>query len=78
VLAALVETLVNDGARYPEVSSEIERLYIAAVLRRYRGVQARAAQTLGMHRNSLMRKIAQYNLHGLCRRMMTRPYRRAA
>jgi len=54
--------MVEKGIRYDAMVQDFERCYISRVLERVKGNQSRAARTLGMHRNTLSRKIAEYNL----------------
>jgi hypothetical protein len=54
--------MVEKGIRYDAVVQDFEKCYISRVLERVKGNQSRAARTLGMHRNTLSRKIAEYNL----------------
>ncbi len=61
-LEALVQQMVEKGIRYDAVVQDFEKCYITRVLERVKGNQSRAARTLGMHRNTLSRKIAEYNL----------------
>jgi Fis family transcriptional regulator len=61
-LEALVHQMVEKGLRYDAVVQDFEKCYISRVLERVKGNQSRAARTLGMHRNTLSRKIAEYNL----------------
>jgi hypothetical protein len=67
-LEALVQQMVEKGIRYDAVVQDFEKCYITRVLERGKGNQSRAARTLGMHRNTLSRKIAEYNLTGDFRR----------
>ena len=67
-LEALVQQMVEKGIRYDAVVQDFEKCYIIRVLERVKGNQSRAARTLGMHRNTLSRKIAEYNLTGDFRR----------
>jgi hypothetical protein len=60
--------MVEKGIRYDAIVQDFERCYITRVLERVKGNQSRAARTLGMHRNTLSRKIAEYNLTGDFRR----------
>jgi len=62
-LEALVHQMVEKGLRYDTVVQDFEKCYISRVLERVKGNQSRAARTLGMHRNTLSRKIAEYNLN---------------
>jgi Nif-specific regulatory protein len=44
--------------------AEVERRHIAAVLRAVGGHMGRAAETLGLHRNTLTRKVREFGLDG--------------
>ena len=59
---ALIQQLVEKGIRYDAASADFEKKYIVKVLERSKGNQSRAARLLGMHRNTLSRKIAEYSL----------------
>jgi Fis family transcriptional regulator len=72
-LEALVQQMVEKGIRYDAVVQDFEKCYITRVLERVKGNQSRAARTLGMHRNTLSRKIAEYNLTGDFRRPVNQP-----
>ena len=61
-LDVLIYQLVEKGIRYDVASADFEKKYIVRVLERAKGNQSRAARILGMHRNTLSRKIAEYNL----------------
>jgi hypothetical protein len=67
-LEALIQQMVEKGIRYDAMVQDFEKCYIVRVLERVKGNQSRAARTLGMHRNTLSRKIAEYNLTGDFRR----------
>lgn len=61
-LEALVRLMVERGILFEEAVGEFEKKFIKQVLERAEGNQCRAAQILGIHRNTLSRKIAEYNL----------------
>lgn len=61
-LEALVNQLVERGILYEEAAAEFEKRFIKKVLDTHRGNQSRTAQALGMHRNTLSRKIEIYKL----------------
>jgi DNA-binding protein Fis len=61
-LDVLIHQLVEKGIRYDVASADFEKKYIVRVLERAKGNQSRAARILGMHRNTLSRKISEYNL----------------
>jgi hypothetical protein len=61
-LEALIQQMVEKGVRYDSAVQDFEKGYISRVLQRVKGNQSRAARMLGMHRNTLSRKIGEYNL----------------
>jgi DNA-binding NtrC family response regulator len=61
-LEALVGQMVERGIHFEEAVNEFEKKFIKRVLDRSRGNQSRAARLLGMHRNTLSRKIGLYKL----------------
>jgi len=67
-LEALVNQLVERGILFDEAVGEFERRFIRKVLETHRGNQSRAARTLGIHRNTLSRKIDLYKLDNNSRR----------
>lgn len=61
-LDALVNQLVERGILFDEARGEFEKRFIRKVLDTHRGNQSRAARVLGLHRNTLSRKIELYKL----------------
>ena len=61
-LEHLVDELVSKGVRYDDAQREFEKKFIAHVLSKSDGNLGRAADLLGMHRNTLSRKISEYRL----------------
>ena len=61
-LERLVDELVTKGVRYPDAQREFEKKFISHVLTQSDGNVGRAADLLGMHRNTLSRKISEYRL----------------
>lgn len=61
-LEGLVSQLVDRGILFDEAVGEFEKRFIKRVLDRAKGNQSRAAEVLGMHRNTLSRKIGEYKL----------------
>lgn len=57
-LKALVEEMVDRGIRFEDARREFERHYIDRALARADGNLSRAADLLGIHRNTLTRKLA--------------------
>ena len=58
-LERLIDEMVERGVRFPEASREFERRFIAKVLAESDGNLSKAADALGVHRNTLSRKIAE-------------------
>jgi Fis family transcriptional regulator len=61
-LEHLVNEMVAKGVRYEDAHREFEKKFIAHVLTRSDGNLCKAADLLGMHRNTLSRKITEYRL----------------
>jgi DNA-binding NtrC family response regulator len=61
-LEKLIEEMVEKGVHFDDAVHEFEKRFIARVLGRCDGSLTRAADTLGMHRNTLTRKIDQYKI----------------
>jgi DNA-binding protein Fis len=61
-LESLVGRMVDDGILFPEAVNEFEKKFIKRMLDHTRGNQSRAARALGIHRNTLSRKIGLYKL----------------
>jgi DNA-binding protein Fis len=61
-LEGLVSLMVERGILFDEAVSEFEKRFIKRVLERTNGNQSRAAEMLGIHRNTLSRKISEYKL----------------
>ena len=61
-LEGLVTQMVDRGILFDEAVGEFEKRFIKRVLDRANGNQSRAAHVLGIHRNTLSRKIDEYKL----------------
>lgn len=61
-LEGLVSQMVERGILFDEAIGEFEKKFIKGVLDRVDGNQSRAARVLGIHRNTLSRKITEYKL----------------
>jgi DNA-binding protein Fis len=61
-LENLVGRMVENGILFPEAVNEFEKKFIKRVLDYEDGNQSRAARALGIHRNTLSRKIELYKL----------------
>ena len=67
-LESLVGNLVDRGIRLEEAVTEFEKKFIRRVLEGAKGNQSRAAKLLGIHRNTLSRKLGEYKLDHIRRR----------
>jgi Fis family transcriptional regulator, factor for inversion stimulation protein len=61
-LEALIGQMVDRGILIDEAINEFEKRFIRRALDRSNGNQSRAARLLGIHRNTLSRKIGLYKL----------------
>ena len=61
-LERLIDDLVARGVRYEDAQREFEKRFIAHVLAKADGNLCKAADLLGMHRNTLSRKMSEYRL----------------
>ncbi len=61
-LEGLIDAMVSRGLRYTEAQKEFEKKFIAHVLSKADGNLGKAAHILGMHRNTLSRKMNEYRL----------------
>jgi Fis family transcriptional regulator, factor for inversion stimulation protein len=67
-LESLVGMMVDRGILLEEALTEFEKKFIKRVLEHAKGNQCRAAKVLGIHRNTLSRKISRYHLDSSGRR----------
>ena len=58
----LIAEFVEKGIFFPDAVSEFEKRFIRKVLDMYRGNQSESAKALGIHRNTLGRKMEEYKL----------------
>jgi DNA-binding NtrC family response regulator len=61
---ALIDHLVNGGFFLEEAVEILEKGMIERVLRRTENNQSEAAKILGIHRNTLLRKMVEYAIDG--------------
>ena len=64
MLERVVDQVVGKGLYWTEVSAEFEKLFIIRALKLSNGNIIRAAELMGVHRNTLSKKI---RLHGIKR-----------
>lgn len=58
----LIAELVEGGVFFQDAVSEFEKRFIRKVLDGHRGNQSQSAKALGIHRNTLGRKMDEYKL----------------
>ena len=61
-LDQLIDEMLAKGVHYPDARQAIERRFISRALARSNGNVGRAATLLGIHRNTLSRKMDIYRL----------------
>jgi len=61
-LQRLVDEMIAKGVQFDDAVHEFEKRFIASVLGQCDGSLTKAADALGMHRNTLMRKVGEYKI----------------
>ena len=61
-LEKLVEEMVERGVHFEDAVREFEKRFIARVLGQCSGSLTKTAGALGMHRNTLTRKMGEYKI----------------
>ncbi len=61
-LDSLVIQMHSTGVSYSEAVRQFKRRYILEVLAQHKGNQCKAAEELGMHRNTLSRTLAELEM----------------
>ena len=61
-LEKLVEEMVDRGVQFDDAVHEFERRFIVRVLGQCDGSLTKTACTLGIHRNTLTRKMGEYKI----------------
>jgi DNA-binding NtrC family response regulator len=62
LLERLVGEMVEKGIRYDDAQREFEKRFITRVLQSHDGNLGESAKTLGVHRNTLARKIHELKI----------------
>ena len=62
LLEALVEALVSKGVPYDEARQAFEKRYVERALQEADGSVSGAAEVMGVHRNTVTRKMAEYRI----------------
>lgn len=60
-LAALIDEMLDGQIMLDEAREEFEKLFIQKALARHKNHVSRTAAVLGIHRNTLSKRIAAYN-----------------
>ena len=61
-LEKLVQEMLDKGVRYDDARRELEKMCISRALARSKGNVGEAAELLGLHRNTIARKITEYRI----------------
>jgi DNA-binding NtrC family response regulator len=64
-LDRLVQEMLDKGILYDDARREIEKMFIARALQRTKGNVGDAAEMLGIHRNTIARKMTEYRIKRL-------------
>ncbi len=62
-LDAMITQMHSAGVSYAEAVRQFKRRYILEILSAHKGNQCKAAEELGMHRNTLARTLTELDLH---------------
>ena len=61
-LDRLVQEMLDKGILYDDARREFEKMFISRALQRSRGNVGDAADLLGLHRNTVARKMGEYRI----------------
>jgi DNA-binding NtrC family response regulator len=61
-LEKLVQEMLDKGILYDDARREFEKMFISRALQRSKGNVGDAAGLLGIHRNTVARKITEYRI----------------
>ena len=61
-LDSLVQQMLDRGVRYDDARREFEKVFITRALQRSNGCVGDAAELLGIHRNTVTRKMSEYKI----------------
>ena len=76
-LEQLVQEMLDKGILYDDARREFEKMFITRALQRSKGNVGDAAELLGLHRNTVARKMAEYRIKKLDARTGSSPSPRA-
>jgi DNA-binding NtrC family response regulator len=61
-LDRLVQEMLDKGILYEDARREFEKVFISRALQRSKGSVGDAAELLGLHRNTVARKMTEYRI----------------
>jgi DNA-binding NtrC family response regulator len=61
-LDRIVQELLDKGVLYDDARREFEKMFITRALQRSKGSVGDAAELLGLHRNTVARKMTEYRI----------------
>ena len=61
-LDRLVQEMLEKGILYDDARREFEKMFIARALQRSKGNVGDAAELMGLHRNTVARKMTEYRI----------------
>jgi Fis family transcriptional regulator, factor for inversion stimulation protein len=61
-LEKLVQEMLDKGILYDDARREFEKMFISRALQRSKGNLCEAAELLGLHRNTIARKVTEYRI----------------
>ena len=62
MLEQVIDEVVGKGLFWPEVYREFEKMFILQALRLSGGNMSRAAELMGVHRNTLSKKVREHKI----------------
>ncbi len=62
VLEEIIDEMVAKGIYWTEAVSQFEKLFILRALEKSNGNLSRAAETMGVHRNTLSKKLREHRI----------------
>ena len=70
----LIDRMINGGILFEEATQEFEKQFILKVLGQHNNNLSKAALTLGIHRNTLSKRVEQYqNGNGTAHHAKSKP-----
>jgi DNA-binding NtrC family response regulator len=61
-LESLVQQMLDRGVRYDDARREFEKVFLTRALQRAHGNVGETAELLGLHRNTVARKMAMHRI----------------